>query len=177
MWATLYQVHCCLTLNSVGACLFVQNWQHSFRQTSQSLIKRGKGLLQPLLHRRYFIARQSMKITAAMTLLVTNSINAHHTPFTYAADHCSRSGGWVRMAAFVNSLSMSGSSGGMRICSALYMGPAELGSMLKKIESHVRLFVAMVMLGLVHVIRSRERHMSNCARRGSCYISTFEAYV
>jgi len=44
--------------------------------------------------------------------------DAHHLN-TYAADHCRMSVGCVRMAALVNSLSMSGSSGGMRICSAV----------------------------------------------------------
>lgn len=58
-----------------------------------------------------------------------NSIlnDAHHVN-TYAADHCRMSVGCVLMAALVNSLSMSGSSGGMRICSAVYIGPADSGS-------------------------------------------------
>ena len=40
---------------------------------------------------------------------------------TYAADHCSMSWGWVLIAALVNCLRMSGSSGGMLICCSQYI--------------------------------------------------------
>ena len=43
------------------------------------------------------------------------------TEITYAADHCSKSAGCVRMADLVNSLRMSGSWGGMLICCAQYI--------------------------------------------------------
>lgn len=47
---------------------------------------------------------------------------------TYAADHWRTSTGWVLMAAFVNSLRMSGSVAGILICSAQYRGPGSEGS-------------------------------------------------
>jgi hypothetical protein len=41
---------------------------------------------------------------------------------THSADHANGSSGEARIAALVNSLRIVGSSGGIRICSALYMG-------------------------------------------------------
>lgn len=50
------------------------------------------------------------------------------TRWTHEADHCSKSSGWVRMAAFVKSFRISGSSPGILICSGQYRAPSALGS-------------------------------------------------
>ena len=58
----------------------------------------------------------------------TRPFPAHCRIYTYAADHCSRSAGCVRIAALVNSFRISGSSAGILICSAQYRGPSLLCS-------------------------------------------------
>lgn len=75
------------------------------------------------------------------------------------------------MAAFVNSLSMSGSSGGMRICSALYMGPAELGSMLKNRIARA----AICCYGNVESSRSRDHHVNDIVQ--GVAISTLRVWM
>ena len=110
----------------------MKNCQRSFCEASKPGLWWGQGRLQPLLNRRQVSRPQSLKIPARIQEPEVGGSFSNYRPSqqTHAADHFNRSGGCVRMAAFVKSFKISGSSPGIFICSGQYRIPSALGSII-----------------------------------------------